>query len=179
MTAKCLKCGQLYRWRNQRGAKMPKVCTARIGKSYCPTPCARSHHPNDFCFHGEPCGGALVKCDHEGKPIVRKPQPKRQKADCALCGHSGMVPGRLNALTREETFLVDHPAGWSVVIWNAKFQFISMTRDKVTIPEGTLVCWHHESYEKRRDIFDKEGCDPRDLEPYPIILRPNPSRAGV
>jgi hypothetical protein len=163
MNAKCLKCGEIYHWRNQRGAKMPKFCTVTIT-----TPANDGEHEERLTR----CGGELVLCDWEGNSIVRAPQPKRRKAECAICGRKAMLPGRLSRLEREETFLVDHPAKYGLVLANGSKIFVSLTRDKVTVPAGTIVCWHHESYEKRAEVAGEHGYDWRDREPYPVFLRP-------
>lgn len=121
MHAICVDCGQAIRWRNTRGAGMPKRC---------------AH-----------CGGVMALATWDGDRIVRMSRHAttagRHRAKCALCGRLGLMPGKLRSLTSVETFLIWEQAT-PATVWSPE------TERLVALPIGTIVCRSHESIERRR-----------------------------
>jgi len=138
MYAICKSCNKLVSWRNQRGNSMPKVCA---------------------------CGGELVLAawTPEGWKIAeRKPQPKRHRAECVLCGRAGMLPGRLRTLTKPETFCVQERSPGLIG------HLLGGTIENQLLEAGAVVCRWHESIEERQT----KGYDG---DPYPVALRKQPA----
>jgi hypothetical protein len=107
------------------------------------------------------CGGEFVLAaftQNGWQPARREPQPKRRRAVCVLCKRQGMVPGRLRELTRPETFLVKE-SPYSGLVGS----LFAKTPVPVQLGEGSIVCFHHESKERR---FSTEP----DGEPYPVMV---------
>lgn len=143
MNTICTTCGDVAHWRNKRGNTMPRICRAPVDEE-------------------RECGGRLALAtfkDGAWVEAVRKKQPARHKAACAICARPGMVPGKLRVLAAPETFNVVRSEFSGAIA-----KLVSDQAKKETYQAGAVVCRWHESFEQRR-------ADNNATEPYPVYIK--------